>query len=183
MRDKRPISIKSITDKKLKSKLKKSEAKSRFSALKSAQSELLLTEQVGYLEAQEMEKTWKFTQQAIKSAVDVNTSRKMFDLTLDQFGPYTLNYSRNGSHLLIGGRKGHVASFDWKSHSLDCELHLNETVKDVVYLHNHSMFAVAQKKYTYIYDSSGMELHCLKDHIEANKLQFLPYHFLLASVV
>jgi hypothetical protein len=45
------------------------------------------------------------------------------------------------------------------------------------------MFAVAQKKYSYIYDSDGMELHCLKKHIDVHCLDFLPFHYLLVSVV
>lgn len=37
-------------------------------------------------------------------------------------------------------------------------------------------------RYTYIYDKRGVEVHCLRDHLEPNVLQFLPHHFLLASV-
>lgn len=29
-------------------------------------------------------------------------------------------------------------------------------------LHNEQFFAAAQKKYTYIYDKRGLEVHCLK---------------------
>lgn len=137
-----------------------------------------------------MERTWKLSQKELKNHVDLNTSKKMFDLRLEEFGAYGLDYTRNGRYkcfnsrnMLIGGRLGHVASFDWKSGKLDCEMHLRETVKDVAWLHNETMFAVAQKKYTYIYDRSGLEIHCLKDHIEANRITFLPYHYLLASVV
>lgn len=106
-----------------------------------------------------------------------------FNLTLDTFGPYTIDYTRNGRHLLLGGRKGHVATFDWRTGTLHAEIQLRETVRDVQWLHDESMFAVAQKKYVYVYDRSGMEVHCLRDHLEVNRLDFLPYHHLLVSVV
>lgn len=43
------------------------------------------------------------------------------------------------------------------------------------------MFATAQSKYLNIYDNQGIELHCMRDHNEPVKLNFLPYHFLLVS--
>lgn len=51
------------------------------------------------------------------------------------------------------------------------------------YLHNETMFAVAQKKYLYIYDNNGIEIHCVRRQMDINRLDFLPYHFLLVSVV
>lgn len=51
------------------------------------------------------------------------------------------------------------------------------------FLHDQSHFAVAQRKYVFIYDGDGVELHCLKAHIEPTCLEFLPYHWLLATIV
>lgn len=39
---------------------------------------------------------------------------------------------------------------------------MRETTHDVTFLHNEQFFAAAQKKYTYIYDKRGLEVHCLK---------------------
>lgn len=36
----------------------------------------------------------------------------------------------------------------------------------MTFLHNEQFFAVAQKKYAYIYDKRGLEVHCLKETVE-----------------
>ena len=70
----------------------------------------------------------------------------------------------------------------WSNYHLVTEVQVRETVRDVKFLHNGQFFAAAQKKYTYIYDKRGIEIHCLKDHTDVNRLEFLPHHFLLASI-
>ena len=59
---------------------------------------------------------------------------------------------------------------------------VGETVKDITFLHNEMYFAAAQKKYVYIYDKRGLEIHCCRDHVDCSRLEFLPMHFLLCSV-
>ncbi|RPA95214.1 BING4CT-domain-containing protein [Choiromyces venosus 120613-1] len=176
------ISVRSARDKKLRTNLKKIEHRYKDAALKAKDAELLLGEERGYLEAEGMEKTFKFKQADLRKAVDVATAQKGFELKLPTFGPYFMDYTRNGRYLLLGGTKGHVAAFDWREGKLSSEIQLKETVRDVKWLHNELFFAVAQKKYTYIYDSQGVEIHCLKNHIEVTNMEFLPYHFLLATI-
>ncbi|RIA99013.1 WD40-repeat-containing domain protein [Glomus cerebriforme] len=174
--------LKKIKNKKLRGTLERVEKISKEAAIKAARSEILLTEDPGYLETEGIEKTFNITQKQLKENVDEDSTKKIFDLKLPTFGPYSLDYTRNGRHMVIGGRKGHVASFDWMENKLISEIHLKETVRDVKWLHNELFFAVAQKKYVFIYDHNGLEVHRLKKHIEVNKLDFLPYHFLLVSV-
>jgi U3 small nucleolar RNA-associated protein 7 len=143
--------------------------------------EILLTEEQGFLESEGIEKTWRFKQDEIVKHVDIGTANKRFELKLNDYGPYTIDYSRNGRDLLICGKKGHIASFDWRLGKLHTELHLNETTNAVKYLQNNQMFAVAQKKYVYIYDHEGTEIHKLSQHIDPTTLEFLPYHYLLVS--
>ncbi|CAR27102.1 hypothetical protein ZYGR_0I03750 [Zygosaccharomyces rouxii] len=169
-------------DKKLKAGLKRIDDQYKDAVSSAAATEYLLPESTGFLEAEdEMEKTFKVRQSDIRDSVDVTTANKALDLSLKEFGPYSVDYSRNGTHLLISGRKGHVASMDWRKGQLRAELNLNETCHAATYLQNEQFFAVAQKKYTFIYDHEGIELHRLKQHIEARHLEFLPYHYLLAT--
>lgn len=178
------INAKSVKDRKLRGNLKNLEAKFKDAALKAKDAEILLENERGYLEPEgELEKTYKVRQDDIKESVGIEAAKKGFELKLEDLGPYTADYTRNGRKLLLGGRKGHVATMDWRDGKLGCELQLGETVRDAKWLHNDQFFAVAQKKYVYIYDHAGVEIHCLNKHVEATHLEFLPYHFLLASVV
>ncbi|KAH8424814.1 putative U3 small nucleolar RNA-associated protein 7 [Aspergillus melleus] len=174
----------SVKDKKLRDNLKAVEAKYKAATLRSKDAEILLEHDAGFLEPEgELEKTYKVRQDEIRDSVGIETAKKGFELKLEDLGPYRADYTRNGRELLLAGRKGHVATMDWRSGKLGCELQLGETVRDARWLHNNQYFAVAQKKYLYIYDHTGAELHCLSKHLEPLNLEFLPYHFLLASTV
>lgn len=144
---------------------------------------LLNQDNQGLMETEnDMERTWRITQKEIAENSSVATQGKQFSLNLEEFGPYAVDYTRNGRHLAIAGRKGHVATFDWQSGRLHSELQLGETVRAIRWLHDESFYAVAQKKYVYIYDKDGLEVHQLRQHIEVNQMEFLPYHFLLATI-
>ncbi|GAA5989617.1 hypothetical protein JCM5350_003195 [Sporobolomyces pararoseus] len=144
---------------------------------------LLNQDNQGLMETEnDLERTWRVTQKEIAENSSVATQGKQFNLDLNEFGPYAIDYTRNGRHLAIAGRKGHVATFDWQSGRLHSELQLGETVRSIKWLHDESFYAVAQKKYVYIYDKDGLEVHQLRQHIEVNQMEFLPYHFLLATI-
>ncbi|KAF8477185.1 WD40-repeat-containing domain protein [Kalaharituber pfeilii] len=176
------VNLKVVKDKKLRGNLKKLELRYRDAALQAKDSELLLQEEAGFIQTEGMERTFKLSQEELKKEVDLATAQKSFELKLPTFGPYYIDYTRTGRYLLIGGRKGHVAAFDWREGKLLSEVHHRETVRDVKWLHNESFYAVSQKKYVYIYDTQGVEIHKLDKHIEVLHMEFLPYHFLLATV-
>jgi U3 small nucleolar RNA-associated protein 7 len=180
----RKVSLKGIKDKKLRGNLKTLEKKYKNAVLRAKDSEILLENTSGLLEPEnELEKTYKIRQDEIQQDVPIETAKKGFELKLDTLGPYLCDYTRNGRELLLAGRKGHVATMEWRDGKLGCELQLGETIRDARWLHNNQLFAVAQKKYVYIYDRQGVEIHCLKKHVEVTNMEFLPYHYLLATVV
>ncbi|KUJ13180.1 BING4CT-domain-containing protein [Mollisia scopiformis] len=179
----RKIPLKGIKDRKLRGNLKALESKYKTAVLRAKDAEILHENTEGFLEPEtELERTYKVRQDEIEADVPIETAKKRFELKLDTLGPYVCDYTRNGRDLLLAGRKGHIATMDWREGKLGCELQLGETVRDARWLHNNQMFVVAQKKYVYIYDRAGVEIHCLKKHIEVTNMEFLPYHYLLATV-
>lgn len=169
-----------IKTKHFKAKQQRKEVYLEYATEQAARTELLLTEQQGFIEADEGEVTAEYRQEEIAENVDIQSASKLFKLNLE-FGPYSMRYSKNGRHLLLGGRKGHVTSFDWVTKKMNCEMNVMEEVADVSFLHVHTMFACAQKEHVYIYDNQGTELHCVKRLFRVNHMEFLPYHFLLAT--
>jgi hypothetical protein len=69
-----------------------------------------------------MERTWRFQQQDIVKQADVGVSHKVFDLELPELGPYSVDFTRNGRHLVLAGHKGHLAVLEWQSQQLVCEV-------------------------------------------------------------
>ena len=174
--------LKQTKDKKVRHHLQKHETRVREAADLIERSKILLTSQPGSIEVEDdgLEKTYKLSQEELLRHVPLASVNKVFDLGLP-YGPYTFDYSRNGRGLLLGGAKGHHAAFEWKSGKLFGESHLKERIHAVKWLHNETLYAVAQRKCVYMYDQSGLEVHVLKKHSEATHLDFLPYHMLLAS--
>lgn len=177
------VNLEVLQDKKLKGQLAAREKLFDKSAMAAAKAEKwLMPTEGGYMEPEGIEKTWQIKQESIAREVDISSSKNQYDIILPELGPYSLDYTSSGRYMALAGRKGHLAIIDVKSMDVIREIQVRETVRDVVFLHNELFFAAAQKKYTYIYNREGTELHCLKEHGPVVKLQFLKNHFLLASM-
>ena len=86
----------------------------------------------------------KVTQAQLKKDLPIQAANNIFNLTLKDFGPYNgLDVTKNGKYILLGGRKGHLAMVEWKTKKLITEFQAKEKVRDVCFLQNDQMFAVA----------------------------------------
>ncbi len=143
--------------------------------------EQLSSEAVGVLEADEGENTYDYKQEDIRQVVDVQTGQKMYSIKGDQ-GPYSVSFERTGNFFAMGGHLGHITIARWKDRKIVRQMHVGEQIRDIQFLHNRLLFAVAQKDFTFIYDDGGLEIHRLRSHTDPQRLQFLPYHMLLATL-
>ena len=82
--------VKGVQDKKLRAAIEAQEGHFEEAAQSAAAAEVLLPAEAGYLEAEGMERTFKFKQRAIQEHVDIATKRSAVDLRLPEFGPYAL---------------------------------------------------------------------------------------------
>ncbi|KMZ72914.1 Small nucleolar ribonucleoprotein complex subunit [Zostera marina] len=177
-----PANVKSLKDKRLKGQLADREKLYGATAKAAAKIEKwIMPSEGGYLETDGLEKTWQIKQEDILKEVDILSSRKAFDMILPVLGPYQINYTSSGRYMLVYGRKGHLAIIDMITMDLIKEFQVNETIRDAVFLQNDHIFAAAQRKYVYIYNDHGTEIHCLEKQIAPLKLRYLDKHFLLAS--
>ncbi|KAH8824713.1 BING4CT-domain-containing protein [Flagelloscypha sp. PMI_526] len=121
-----------LSNKKLKTQLSRQSAHNARAKSLVEDAELLLTGDAG-----KMERTWRVTQSEVAEGAGLEAS----------------NFRRQWK--LDGGPVCHVATFDWRTGQMHAELQLQETCRDITFLHDQSHFAVAQKKYAFIYDKNG----------------------------
>jgi U3 small nucleolar RNA-associated protein 7 len=60
--------------------------------------EVLLLGDTGFIRPEGNEKTYRLKQRDIINEVDMNTAKNAMDFQLTKFGPYNLNYSKNGRY-------------------------------------------------------------------------------------
>jgi U3 small nucleolar RNA-associated protein 7 len=122
----------------------------------------------------------RLTQKQILKEIPVAIASRKFDFTLPD-GPYALDITLNGRSLLLGGERGHFASFDWYTGNKFFEMHPETEVRAVTFLYDDTLCAMATQRLVYIHDKNGVQIHELLDHQRPLHLTFLRQHWLLVS--
>ena len=134
----------------------------------------------------DMERTIQLTQQKMKqdpAMLPEGVRNNIYDLELTAYGPYKVRFDRSGRHALLAGTGGHVSVIDQHTLALKTEFHLRgDTIRDACFLHHGSMMAVSQEQHVYVYDEHGTEVHRLAGHVRVTAMEYLPYHWLLATI-
>uniref|UniRef100_H2Z4C7 BING4 C-terminal domain-containing protein n=1 Tax=Ciona savignyi TaxID=51511 RepID=H2Z4C7_CIOSA len=159
-------------------RMKSSEEKYNSAVKRAARYELLLTEEPGFLETEEGEESWSIDQRTIADAADIASANKHFELKLNQFGPYRIDYTRNGRHLLIGGRRGHVAAFDWITKQLTCEMNVMEAVQDVKSLCIGAFSCNLYRFNIELYTNRDVKMQCILSWVD----YWVHYNFMLYNL-
>ena len=158
------------------------EMHSRAAPHRAARANLMMLEDAATgLQTENEEVMDRITQREIQEGVDIQTATKKFELVLDKLGPYTIDYTRNGTHLGLLGLRGHFATVRWQDFSLLGETQLRDACTDIKFLVDHTMIAVAQKRFVYVYTTEGAEMHILPKLANVDRLEYLSKHMLLAG--
>ena len=141
---KKKMKTKQVKDLRVKTKLKRT---SEFKAVVNKQLESYAyinpsAEKGGIEFEEEQDDFTRLTQAQLRKSVDVGTSKKLFDFDL-RGGPFKMNPSRNGRHVLIGGEAGQLSVIDRTTMNPICDFTVNESVVDVTFLQNYTMFAAS----------------------------------------
>ncbi|EEB95317.1 hypothetical protein MPER_05728 [Moniliophthora perniciosa FA553] len=120
-----------IANKKLRAELVRTSSHIAHSKVLLEDAEMLLTGEEGKMEVEgEMDKTWRVGQAEILQGAGQEAAKGRRELKLEG-GPYRSRYTRNGRHLAIAGKTGHVATFDWQTGTVHTELQLQESCRDI----------------------------------------------------
>lgn len=135
----------------------------------------------GFLHLDNNENINDITQDIIKSQVNQQTYEKAYSIVLEN-GHYKNIHDNTGRFNLLSERRGQLAMFDVKTKHLFFDINLYDRINSATFLHNELFMAVAQRKNLFIYDKKGREVHCIRKHKNVLEMEFLQYHFLLASI-
>ncbi|CAD8184620.1 unnamed protein product [Paramecium pentaurelia] len=164
-------------DKILSAKLKQQEFKTKSTQLKTQKIAQLLEPQFQQsVEIDDERPLLKISN--FKDYLPEENVQNIINLKLKQ-GPYKLSVTPQTTYL--AGESGHIAAFNWRHKQLECEFDVKEKCYDIVSIAQRN-FAVAQKSCIFIYDPKGVEVHKIRECKQATKLEYLPYHFLLAAL-
>jgi U3 small nucleolar RNA-associated protein 7 len=161
-------------------KIKSTVALAREAEKERVQSEILRTEKHGYIEVDSDEKTYELSQEQIRENVSMRTAEQAFSLDLEH-GPIYARHCRSGRHMLLRNEMGYLASFDVRAMKLMFEVEVRDRIRDALYLHNEGFIAVAQERNVFVYNGEGTEVHCVRRNKNVFRMEYLPYHYLLAT--